>query len=53
MSSDARRAAWLFPSLRVYQLSMLPTDTLAALVLTAIALPGQLATARLMQLSPS
>ncbi len=52
MISDARRAAWLFPSLRGYRLSMLPTDALAALVLTAIALPGQLATARLMHLSP-
>ncbi len=45
-------AAWLFPSLRGYTLAMLPTDALAALVLTAIALPGQLATAKLMQLSP-
>jgi MFS superfamily sulfate permease-like transporter len=52
MTDTARRTAWLFPSLRGYQLSMLPTDALAALVLTAIALPGQLATAKLMHLSP-
>jgi MFS superfamily sulfate permease-like transporter len=52
MTGEAPRAAWLFPSLRGYRLAMLPTDALAALVLTAIALPGQLATARLMQLSP-
>ena len=52
MTSRARREAWLFPSLRGYTLAMLPTDALAALVLTAIALPGQLATAKLMHLSP-
>jgi sulfate permease, SulP family len=52
MTIPARREAWLFPSLRGYTLAMLPTDALAALVLTAIALPGQLATAKLMQLSP-
>jgi MFS superfamily sulfate permease-like transporter len=52
MTSPARREAWLFPSLRAYTLAMLPTDALAALVLTAIALPGQLATAKLMQMSP-
>ena len=52
MTGPARREAWLFPSLRGYTLAMLPTDALAALVLTAIALPGQLATAKLMQLSP-
>ena len=53
MASQASRpAAWIFPSLRSYTLAMLPTDALAALVLTAIALPGQLATAKLMHLSP-
>jgi MFS superfamily sulfate permease-like transporter len=51
MTDRAPRDAWLFPSLRGYKLAMLPTDALAALVLTAIALPGQLATARLMHMS--
>ncbi len=52
VSRVSRPAAWIFPSLRGYTLAMLPTDALAALVLTAIALPGQLATAKLMHLSP-
>ncbi|MBV9631389.1 MAG: SulP family inorganic anion transporter [Xanthobacteraceae bacterium] len=52
MTGKASRQAWLFPSLRGYALAMLPTDALAALVLTAIALLGQLATAKLMHLSP-
>jgi len=52
MTDRTSGEAWVFPSLRGYTLAMLPTDALAALVLTAIALPGQLATAKLMQLSP-
>ncbi|MBV9234229.1 MAG: SulP family inorganic anion transporter, partial [Xanthobacteraceae bacterium] len=52
MTGKPSRQAWLFPSLRGYTLAMLPADALAALVLTAIALPGQLATAKLMHLSP-
>jgi sulfate permease, SulP family len=46
------RADWLFPSLHGYSLSRLPRDALAALILTAIAVPGQLATASLMGLPP-
>jgi sulfate permease, SulP family len=46
-------SGWLFPSLHGYTLARLPSDALAALILTAIALPGQLATARLMGLPPS
>lgn len=52
MASRAERMGWLFPSLHGYSLSRLPGDALAALVLTAIAMPGQLATARLMGLPP-
>jgi len=52
MASTGGRADWLFASLHGYSLSRLPRDAVAALVLTAIALPGQLATARLMGLPP-
>lgn len=38
---------WLFASLRGYRRSWLPADAMAGLMLVAIALPGQLATARL------
>src|SRR5262245_30705770 len=51
-TSRPARIASLFPSLHAYSLSRLPGDALAALVLTAIAMPGQLATARLMGLPP-
>ena len=52
MAKTGGRADWLFASLHRYSLSRLPRDAVAALVLTAIALPGQLATARLMGLPP-
>jgi SulP family sulfate permease len=39
--------AWLFASLRDYEPSWLTRDAMAGLMLVAIALPGQLATARL------
>lgn len=52
MADRPTRIGWLFPSLHAYSLSRLPGDALAALVLTAIAMPGQLATARLMGLPP-
>lgn len=42
-----RRLGWLFASLRGYELSWLSRDAMAGLMLVAIALPGQLATARL------
>jgi SulP family sulfate permease len=43
---------WLFASLRGYQLSWLPRDVVAGLMLAAIAIPGQLATARLAGMPP-
>ncbi len=52
MASAAERSGWLFPTLHGYSLSRLPGDAVAALVLTAIAMPGQLATASLMGLPP-
>jgi hypothetical protein len=52
MANTPGRAGWLFPSLHGYSLSQLPRDAVAALILTAIAVPGQLATARLMGLPP-
>lgn len=41
------RQRWLFASLRGWQPSWLPADAVAGLMLMAIVLPGQLATARL------
>jgi sulfate permease, SulP family len=41
------KPAWLFASLRGYEPAWLPRDAMAGLMLVAIALPGQLATARL------
>src|ERR1044072_3222355 len=38
---------WLFASLRGYRIGWLPRDFVAGLMLAAIAIPGQLATARL------
>ena len=43
---------WLFASLRGYQLAWLPRDLVAGLMLAAIAIPGQLATARLAGMPP-
>jgi len=44
--------AWLFASLRGYRLSFLPRDLVAGIMLAAIAIPGQLATARLAGMPP-
>ena len=44
--------AWLFASLRGYRLAWLPRDLVAGLMLAAIAIPGQLATARLAGMPP-
>ena len=43
---------WLFASLRGYRLAWLPRDLLAGIMLAAIAVPGQLATARLAGMPP-
>jgi MFS superfamily sulfate permease-like transporter len=44
--------AWLFPSLQGYRIAWLPRDLVAGLMLAAIAIPGQLATARLAGMPP-
>jgi sulfate permease, SulP family len=44
--------AWLFASFRGYRLQWLPRDLVAGLMLAAIAIPGQLATARLAGMPP-
>src|SRR5258708_118332 len=43
---------WLFASLRGYRIGWLPGDLVAGLMLAAIAIPGQLATARLAGMPP-
>src|SRR6516165_9361645 len=43
---------WLFASLRGYRVGRLPRDLVAGLMLAAIAIPGQLATARLAGMPP-
>ena len=43
---------WLFASLRGYRFQWLPRDLVAGLMLAAIAIPGQLATARLAGMPP-
>jgi len=43
---------WLFSSLRGYRIGWLPGDLVAGLMLSAIAIPGQLATARLAGMPP-
>jgi SulP family sulfate permease len=43
---------WLFASLRGYRARWLPRDAVAGLMLAAIAIPGQLATARLAGMPP-
>jgi sulfate permease, SulP family len=43
---------WLLRSLRGYQAAFLPGDLIAGVMLAAIAVPGQLATARLAGLAP-
>ena len=44
--------AWFFASLRGYQVGWLPRDIIAGVMLAAIAIPGQLATARLAGMPP-
>lgn len=44
--------SWLFASLRGYRIGWLPRDVIAGLMLAAIAIPGQLATARLAGMPP-
>jgi sulfate permease, SulP family len=44
--------SWFFASLHRYRLNWLPRDLVAGLMLAAIALPGQLATARLADMPP-
>jgi SulP family sulfate permease len=44
--------AWLFASLHGYRIAWLPRDLVAGLMLAAIAIPGQLATARLAGMPP-
>jgi len=44
--------AWFFGSLQGYRAAWLPRDLLAGLMLAAIAIPGQLATARLAGMPP-
>jgi sulfate permease, SulP family len=43
---------WFFASLRGYRIGWLPRDLIAGLMLAAIAIPGQLATARLAGMPP-
>jgi MFS superfamily sulfate permease-like transporter len=45
--------AGLFASLRGYRIGWLPRDLVAGLMLAAIAIPGQLATARLAGMPPA
>jgi len=45
-------SSWFFASLRGYRIAWLPRDLVAGLMLLAIALPGQLATARLAGMPP-
>ena len=45
--SQRRPPGWIFSSLRGYRVGWLPGDLVAGLMLAAIAIPGQLATARL------
>ena len=52
MSGSSGRNAWLFPSLRGFGPAWLPGDAIAAMTLAAIAIPEQLATARLVGMPP-
>jgi sulfate permease, SulP family len=52
MASSAGRVGWLFPSLHGFSASWLPGDAIAAMTLAAIAIPEQLATARLAGMPP-
>jgi hypothetical protein len=48
----SRMPAWFFASLRGYRIGWLPRDLVAGVMLAAIAIPGQLATARLAGMPP-
>ena len=50
--SAAAMPHWFFASLRGYRMGWLPSDLVAGLMLAAIAIPGQLATARLAGMPP-
>ena len=54
INADSQRPApgWIFTSLRGYRMGWLPGDLVAGLMLAAIAVPGQLATARLAGMPP-
>src|ERR1700693_3305256 len=54
IGADIQRLApgWIFSSLRGYRIEWLPRDLVAGLMLSAIAIPGQLATARLAGMPP-
>ncbi len=52
MASPRRQAGWLFAPLREFRASWLPGDAIAAMTLAAIAIPEQLATARLVGMPP-
>ncbi len=52
MNKPDKRASWLFATLRGFKMSWLPSDAIAALTLAAIAIPEQLATARLVGMPP-
>ena len=52
MASSAGQVGWLFASLRGFNPSWLPGDAMAATTLAAIAIPEQLATARLVGMPP-
>lgn len=52
VAGPAGRAGWLFASLRGFRASWLPGDAIAAMTLAAIAIPEQLATARLVGMPP-
>ena len=51
-NGEARMPAWFFASLRGYRIGWLPRDIVAGIMLAAIAIPGQLATARLAGMPP-
>ena len=52
MANSAGQVGWLFASLRGFNASWLPGDAVAAMTLAAIAIPEQLATARLVGMPP-
>lgn len=52
MARPAGRADWLFASLHGFSAAWLPGDAVAAMTLAAVAIPEQLATARLVGMPP-